>query len=504
MWAFLFFFLFLGSAVFAIWFGIERLELLKSVEQQGTQLSELLSQLEGAKRDVQRLTIRLARLEKWSDIADAEEQIESMRMQAERKLIEAEKDADLMTLEVEQRLRQHRIATEKQILGDAIQLAEEIHKRGRPALQLNEIDLLSDEFSHNELGRRLKDVRQNARRAVKKGTAIISVFASDSAPDESGRFAIDTFNEKFELIISRLKKVPVEQLENEVRDAFGRLNLVCEKLHITRISSDYLKLKIEELRLASAVNHLRTLAREEQRRIREQMRDEQKARAEYERVLRETEKEEDMLRRAIEVAQQEVQASNARERAENERKLEELNRRLLEAENRNKRAMSMAQQTRRGYVYVISNIGSFGEDVFKIGLTRRWEPLDRIKELGDASVPFPFDVHAMILSEDAPALEHSLHKHFVTAQINKMNPRKEFFRLNLSTIRQEIEALGLSAIWTMAAEALEYRETLSIEASIQANPELRSEWIRHQLQLDDQEIIFENASENLESDSDNL
>lgn len=106
------------------------------------------------------------------------------------------------------------------------------------------------------------------------------------------------------------------------------------------------------------------------------------------------------------------------------------------AEEKNKR-LSMAQQTKTGHVYIISNVGSFGEGVFKIGLTRRLEPLDRIRELGDACVPFEFDVHAMILSEDAPALEHALHRHFLASQINKVNPQKEFFRVTIGVLREE-------------------------------------------------------------------
>jgi hypothetical protein len=144
----------------------------------------------------------------------------------------------------------------------------------------------------------------------------------------------------------------------------------------------------------------------------------------------------------------------------------------------------MAQQTKRGHVYVISNLGSFGEDVFKIGLTRRLEPLDRVRELGDASVPFEFDVHAMIQSEDAPALEHTLHRLFMVAQMNKVNPRKEFFRVKLSAIRDEIEKLGIQATWTMKAAAAQYRESLAIDKAIHENPSSMTAWMNKQLVLD--------------------
>ena len=117
-------------------------------------------------------------------------------------------------------------------------------------------------------------------------------------------------------------------------------------------------------------------------------------------------------------------------------------------------------------------------------MTRRLEPLERVRELGDSSVPFEFDVHAMIFSEDAPSLERQLHKHFIMMQLNKVNHRKEFFRVDLAHIHQEIEKLGLSVKWTMTAEAREYRESLAIENIIKDDPAKREAWIKRQLELE--------------------
>jgi hypothetical protein len=120
----------------------------------------------------------------------------------------------------------------------------------------------------------------------------------------------------------------------------------------------------------------------------------------------------------------------------------------------------------------------------KLGLTRRLEPLDRVKELGEASVPFEFDIHAMIKADDAPALENRLHKHFVLNQVNKVNHRKEFFRADIADLRREIEALGCQAAWTMAADAAQYRESLAIDRAIESDPAAREAWINRQLTLD--------------------
>ena len=166
--------------------------------------------------------------------------------------------------------------------------------------------------------------------------------------------------------------------------------------------------------------------------------------------------------------------------------LQEKDEKLREAEENRQRAISNAQRTRAGKVYIISNIGSFGEEVFKIGMTRREVAMDRIWELSDASVPFDFDVHAMIFSEDAPTLEHLLHDKFRDQQINKVNNRKEFFRLPLEQIRAFVAEQGLEATFTMAAEAREYRETLALE---KMTPAEREKY--HLRETEDEEIPAE-------------
>jgi hypothetical protein len=124
-----------------------------------------------------------------------------------------------------------------------------------------------------------------------------------------------------------------------------------------------------------------------------------------------------------------------------------------------------------GNVYIISNIGSFGEEVLKIGMTRRKEAMDRIWELSDASVPFDFDVHAMIYSEDGPTLERLLHDAFDDLRINKVNGRKEFFRLPIGRIKDFVAAKGLNAAFSLEAEAREYRETKALEKMTPAERE---------------------------------
>jgi hypothetical protein len=110
--------------------------------------------------------------------------------------------------------------------------------------------------------------------------------------------------------------------------------------------------------------------------------------------------------------------------------------------------------------------------------------MERVHELGDASVPFEFDVHALIKSEDAPALEHALHKRFVRNQVNKVNPRREFFRVSLTEICQEVNSMGLEVAWTLAAEAHEFRETQAIERALANRTIDEGAWVQQQIKAD--------------------
>ncbi|WP_261329883.1 GIY-YIG nuclease family protein [Rhizobium leguminosarum] len=152
-----------------------------------------------------------------------------------------------------------------------------------------------------------------------------------------------------------------------------------------------------------------------------------------------------------------------------------LERDLAEAHAKVERAQAMAEKTRSGYVYIISNVGSFGGDVVKIGLTRRLDPADRIRELGDASVPFVFDTHAIIYSDNAPTLERALHTEFEPVRVNAQNYRKEFFKATLDQVEEAVKRLAPDAPFFKDVEAQDYRETLSKRRSALLAQELASD-----------------------------
>jgi hypothetical protein len=354
------------------------------------------------------------------------------------------------------------------------------------------LDALAEQYAHTDAGSKLKEVRDRSRRLIKDKRAAQCDYVEPERRAAAIEFVIDAFNGKAETTLAKAKVDNFGTLYQQLVDAAALVNMNGRAFRNARISAAYLEARVEELRWAVVVHELREREKEEQRRIKEQIREEEKARREFERAQKEAAKEEDAIRRAMDRARSEIAQATDAQREKYEAQLQELSLRLQAAEERNQRALSMAQQTRRGHVYIISNLGSFGEDVFKIGLTRRLEPLDRIRELGDASVPFEFDVHALIFSEDAPALEHSLHRHFLAAQLNKVNPRKEFFRASLSLIREEVEKLGLQATWTMTASALQYRESQAIERAIKEDPAAYHAWVNRQLVL---ERVIESESE---------
>lgn len=256
----------------------------------------------------------------------------------------------------------------------------------KPAASL--LDDLADDFAHKEAGRQLALAREHTKSLIKAGKAAMCDYVESSRREGAENFVLDAFNGKTDSILSRAKHDNYGKLEAEIRDAFTLVNYGGRAFRDARITDEYLLARLAELKWATVALELKRQEQEEQREFREWIREEQKAQREFEKAMREAAKEEEILRRAMAQAQAKLEAATEAQRAQFESQLAELNEKLKEAEERNQRALSMAQQTRRGHVYIISNIGSFGEHVYKVGLTRRLEPLDRIRELGDASVPF--------------------------------------------------------------------------------------------------------------------
>jgi len=378
------------------------------------------------------------------------------------------------------------------------------------------LDDLAREAGHTDAGRRLKSARDFSRQLVKAREA-----TSCDEPNQEQRgliqnFVLDAFNGKIEAILDKVKSDNIGTLMQMVLDAYLLVNRQSKSFGNARIDKKYLAARIEELRWESLVQQYKKEENEEQRRVREQIREDAKVERELERAQQEAAKQAAAAERSMaELAKARTDAElaakakferelseqlakvSASERALVESRMTAAHTQIMEAQRiayegrfqeqdaklrealaSGERAMSMAQQTKTGKVYIISNVGSFGENVYKIGMTRRLVPQERIDELSDASVPFEFDVHAWIHSHDAPNLERALHNHLLGTRVNKMNKRKEFFRVGVAEIRRIVEERGFSVEWTMVSKATEYRESLVLESKFAADPNERDRWIQ--------------------------
>lgn len=274
---------------------------------------------------------------------------------------------------------------------------------------------------------------------------------------------IRCFNTECSGLIASVDYKNIDAVRNKINKSYEVLNRIFEVDGVA-IPPQLLSLKLEQARLVYAYQMKKEEERLEQQAIKAQMREEEKVRREIEREKAKIEKEEKQFKGEVGKLMQYLQKSQTEvERNIYADKIRELEEKIKLLEKDKENVWQREQNTRAGFVYIISNIGSFGEGVYKIGMTRRLEPMDRVRELGDASVPFEFDVHAMIFSEDAPALENTLHKTFRDKEINKVNQRKEFFKVDLAEIEKVVkENHNATVTFTMVAEAKQYRESLKI------------------------------------------
>lgn len=415
--------------------------------------------------------IKESRLAATDELKEGQRRAQEIHRQAEALLAQTTRDAARIVTDAEGHARQiggdaYAALRDKQMLDQAVTAIHNVIEGYGDRYIIPTHSLLDDlasDFGHTAAGEALRTAREQTRQMVFEGLAATCDYSEKNRRETAIRFVTDAFNGRVDAILSRVKHDNYGTLEQEILDGFSLVNLNGEAFRNARVLRAYCDARVAELRWAVVVQELKLKEREQQRRIQEQIREEEKARREYERAMQEAVKEEQNILRAMEKAREEVAHANAQDRAKFEAQLAELGQRLVEAEAKNQRALSMAQQTRSGHVYIISNIGSFGDDVLKIGMTRRLEPDDRIKELGDASVPFEFDVHAMIRCDDAPKLERELHTRFDDARVNKVNYRKEFFRVPIHQLREFFAERKLEATFTMTAEAREYRETKALE-----------------------------------------
>lgn len=430
---------------------------------------------------------------KYAPIANAEEEAERIRERSSMLQEQSKKTADSMVAKGQAKLQD----LERKVESISESLSAIQTKRDEA---LNELDFINqaialknDDIHLLELGyfeagydfedlpayeaalRRIREEqKQMLRTDGSEGDRSAAAFCSETIrfndSVSQGRSMIKkilklmlrAFNGECDSYIARVNYKNVAAMEKRIETSHEQINRLGESWYCS-IGNRYLENRIEELRLSYTYEEAKQKEKEEQAHIREQMREEERAIREIEKAREQAEKDEVKYMDMLEKAKAEAQRATEHDKDKLNEKISKLQALLAEAEANRQRAISRAQMTRSGHVYVISNVGSFGEHVYKIGMTRRIEPLDRVRELGDASVPFPFDVHALIFTEDAPSLENTLHKRFNQRRLNLENIKKEFFRVSIEEIRDELyrihqeEDIQSDLRLTLVAEAKQYR-----------------------------------------------
>ncbi len=344
-------------------------------------------------------------------------------------------------------------------------------------LEMAEYGVYQPHFSFEtseEYKQKILFYRNEAKAMIKEGSAVNggdtitwngSLSKGQAMVKREKQLMLRAFNGETDSFIANVDWNNIKKMEERLNKSFEAINKVYKDQGIS-ISEIYKEYKTWELQLTYEYKKKLQEEKEEQRAIREQMREEERVERELEAARIKAEKEEIMYIKALEKARKEIGTAVGKKQEELLQRIAELEAGLIGVETLKQKAISMAQQTKMGYVYVISNIGAFGDDVYKIGMTRRLEPTERVKELGDASVPFPFDIHAMIFSENAPELESKLHNVFANERVNMTNYKREFFNVSLDRIEEEAKKLGAKVEFTKLAEAEEYRKSQILKRQI--------------------------------------
>lgn len=297
----------------------------------------------------------------------------------------------------------------------------------------------ADEYKLN-----LEKIRTMQKQMIKTDTAIVGArnWTVDGSKTKGNKMVSDmkklflrAFNSDCEEVISKVKYSNYDMSVKKIRQSAEAIEKLGRTMGLM-ITAKYINSKIDELHLAFEYQQKKQEEKEAQREARAELREAAKLQKEIAEQRKKIEKEQVHYETAYQKLLKQIQENPDNnnlllKKAEIEEKMAEIEKAIKDVDYRE------ANQ-KAGYVYIISNIGAFGENVYKIGMTRRLDPQDRIDELGDASVPFKFDVHAMIFSDNAPALEAALHRAFENRKLNMVNQRREFFQVTLDEIKKVV------------------------------------------------------------------
>lgn len=506
---------------------LRKYESLRNAEEETKQiLTAALEEAKGLQAEAKNL-LEQAKSAAADERLAAEEKVKDIHEQADARLNQAVRDAGRIIARAEERAQQiggdaYRALQEKDQLAQAAEaIRNKIEGYGDRYLVPSHsvLDDLADKFGYDAAGQALKSSRLLSARMIEEGEAATCDYAEPNRRKTAIQFVIHAFNGEVDSILSKVMSDNSGTLAQKIRDAFATVNQDGSAFRNARILPAYLDARLVELDCAVRMREFVQKVRDEQRAERERIRDEQKAERERQEQLRAAAREEELKRAALEAAQKHYADEIAELKAKHDKQLDEAGRIGISAvdeaikrhaqeiaELKAKQAQQIAEknqalaeaiqqklgiqsQTRAGSIYIISNEGSFGPDVYKIGFTRR-DPEIRVDELYNASVPFEFEIHGVITAENAPELEYLLHRHFLAQRWNKKNFGKEFFRIALKDIRQIVEKLAKEKNFT---NKISWRETEAGRAAewqqcreIENDPEAKEKWLkRAQADADD-------------------
>ncbi len=321
----------------------------------------------------------------------------------------------------------------------------------------------------------LKEIRDKQKVLIKDGRAVAgnenwsvngSAAKGKKMLRDMQKLLLRAYNAECDDAIEHVRFNNVEACEKKIQASAEAISKLGNLMQIS-ITSQYVNLKSSELHLMHEYQQKKQDEKEAAKEARQRQREEAKAQKELEEARKKLEKEQSHYSNELSRLRAQISAAKSdAERTTLESKLQEISSHLHELDRQIADVDYRAANQKAGYVYIISNIGAFGENVYKIGMTRRLDPMDRVDELGDASVPFNFDVHAMIFTEDAPKLEAALHNAFRDRKLNFVNQRREFFAVTLEEIKQVIrDNYDQTVEFIDIAPAEQYRESLKLRAA---------------------------------------
>lgn len=367
------------------------------------------------------------------------------------------------------------------------QIQDEITQASSKLIEVDDAVLLQSfglyeptfEFAYaTQFKEALASIRQKQKQMVRTGIACTADmnWTVDNSLAEGKRLVknmqkilLRAFNCECDQLVSSVKFNNLDSAEARMHSSQEAISKLGERFGVC-IHPEYFQLKIDELRLAYGYQLKKQAEKEEQRRIRAELREQKKAEKELAEKRKALEKEQQHYQNALDAINTRLENATAEEQPDLKLKQTEIQEQLNSLSAALAEVDYRVANQKAGYVYIISNIGSFGENVFKIGMTRRLDPMDRIHELSGASVPFNFDVHAMIFSEDAPKLEAALHRAFQSKKLNMVNTRREFFHVTLEEIEQVVrENYDQTVDFIKLAQADQYRRSKLIHEQLESD-----------------------------------